>query len=1350
MSDEPIVVDCAILDAQKENIAPTRQGHSAAALQNILSVPRAQRAQQLQETKAQFTRELQEAHQSSHDPLDAYVRFIKWTVDNYPAGKSADSGLVPLLELATRAFKEDPAYKSDFRYLNIWFQYASLVSKPQLIYAYLLANDIGIWYAQTYEEYANVLERDGNRSRADEVYRLGIARKAKPLGLLQTRYNEFMTRMLSAPPTTSQSNNEPIPDATNSQPTLGGRKVLGVRTGTSSSSAAPSSSGPAPRTGNRGKIAVFVDGPPMQGELQSNEWRELDSQVAANKENSQEATPWKGQRLPQLGAATPKTPKISVFRDEDSELPTTTPGKTAETLAIRAEKPPTEAELLFQDPLRNFVDEGGLQQDIDLGAAIAAASSTQAMPPPTRLPSTSSHSRPRPPSDQQAGSAPTSTSSHSRMPKPRPFIAPEAIPGKKPEKWQFNLNLLWNEADQKEYCIAEARARSLGLYGKVWPAPPPPTASGSGVRFEALKGDGSNRTMMREPTVTINTKAAMNDVFDMFNGAGDEEDSFEDEGASLGGGGNMVGEHPGGGLRSSLAFASSSQMQSNIPTATPRIKPFVDPASASHGASNSKATPRFTPFVDLEGSGENGSSSSMSTHAQGSSKTPLAMRSSAAPLNPSSSVLRDSRSLTTAAPTPATSRRPLAFKPFVDGEGDDHMGQVPPTPTPASGHTIPSQLFSAKSPNLLGESAVTPVASSRAKSFDIFRDVASSETARATSGFGCSTTTTPPGAPPVTNKMDAVFSSVFGSDRENEASSGVAKKYSISPKTFPAIKFVPSPDNTEELDPPRQQNMSKITVFMDPPNPPNDRMDLDPHTDSDESEDDYRRVEPDPMHQNDQADEEDYDEELQDDFHSDRPTYRPLSRFPPINEMTPITERTLEYTRMSVDSRRPSLAAGYDEVDEAMESNTKSSQVRRKSRASLAPRRDQSLMPDEEIDEDEVQIPNPCNPFSPMILAALLDLVPVPFDDFRDTRCGRLDMLQKFGAKKPKLNKSSSGGNNIFQLTLGDFTFDVTEKIGEGGFGAVFRATLPSPEDTGDEESQLEEDLAIKVVRPAQLWEFTIICRIREAIFPALRESIIQPRALYVYEDESYLILDHRQHGTLLDCVNKASGTDLASSGDGLAEILAMFFTIELFKIVEGLHVNGFIHGDLKIDNCLVRLAHVPGGPNAWSLRYDPTGENGWSMQGIQLIDFGRAIDTTLFPEGQTFEGDWPTDARDCIEMREGKPWTFEADYHGLAGIIYCMLFKKYIEIVPVVPSSEKHKRYKVAAQFKRYWNGDLWGRIFDLLLNPKKVRSDGTLPIPDEMAKLRHEMEQWLVENSTKGSKNLRGMLKKIWNLYS
>ena len=90
------------------------------------------------------------------------------------------------------------------------------------------------------------------------------------------------------------------------------------------------------------------------------------------------------------------------------------------------------------------------------------------------------------------------------------------------------------------------------------------------------------------------------------------------------------------------------------------------------------------------------------------------------------------------------------------------------------------------------------------------------------------------------------------------------------------------------------------------------------------------------------------------------------------------------------------------------------------------------------------------------------------------------------------------------------------------------------------------------------------------------------------------------------------------------------------------------------------------------------------------------------------------------------------------------MLFGKYIETT-AVPSADGQKQYKISGSFKRYWQVDIWTRLFDALLNSSCVRPDGSLPLCDELAAIRAEMEDWLVANSDRGGKSLKGLLKKV-----
>lgn len=408
---------------------------------------------------------------------------------------------------------------------------------------------------------------------------------------------------------------------------------------------------------------------------------------------------------------------------------------------------------------------------------------------------------------------------------------------------------------------------------------------------------------------------------------------------------------------------------------------------------------------------------------------------------------------------------------------------------------------------------------------------------------------------------------------------------------------------------------------------------------------------------------------------------------------------------------------------------------------------------------------NPCNPSDPHIVNTLLSLIP-PEPDFHDLRTevsGRLDGLRKFAAKCARrgsgrsVSRMSDGGDS-FRVRLPNRAFVLSDKLGEGGFGMVFKAKAVDADaqsddedvDSDDEDSNEEDSnlFALKAVKPRNIWEFHILRRVHSVLPTHCRRSIVSPHALYCYRDESFLVLDLCTQGTLLDVVNHATDAGVSQQGACLDELLVMFFAIELLKFVENMHKVGFIHGDLKIDNCLLRLEEIPGGSNAWSGMYQPTGEGGWAYKGIKMIDFGRTIDTRMYPSGQKFIADWKTTVSDCLELRENRPWTYETDYFGLAGIIYCLLFGKFFEagtVVPIASVEEGQVRYKLAPAFKRYWQGELWSRLFDVLLNPTLVRSDRSLPLVPELVSLRGEMEMWLSSNCNRSSNTLKGLLKKV-----
>ena len=421
--------------------------------------------------------------------------------------------------------------------------------------------------------------------------------------------------------------------------------------------------------------------------------------------------------------------------------------------------------------------------------------------------------------------------------------------------------------------------------------------------------------------------------------------------------------------------------------------------------------------------------------------------------------------------------------------------------------------------------------------------------------------------------------------------------------------------------------------------------------------------------------------------------------------------------------------------------------------------------------EPDETIPNPCAPDDPRIIGRLLSSLEPALDTFsryvdlqNESAEGRLAGLKQRADqnKRRSIGSVSIGGarQRDWPLEIMDHKFQVREKLGEGAFGSVYLAEdldrlapptrkrlnddldssmageladLSVNSDEDPDEAEQRRLVALKVESPPNKWEFYMLNQLHSRLSPRSTESVILHRKFISYSDTSFLLLDFGDKGTLLGLVNNAhaagvgaGGLSGASGPNGVEEVLAMFFVIELLRIIEDMHSNQLVHGDLKIDNCLLRIDEPPAG-ETWSNSYDREGGNGWASKGLTLIDFGRSIDLKLYPAGQTFKANWPVEAKDCREMREGLPWTYETDYHGVAAIAFCLLFGKYMEGTNVP---------QIKQNMRRYWQAELWLELFNLMLNTQEFTDGAQLPILDDMRQIREKMEAWLSVNCNKSGK--------------
>ncbi|KAF8309920.1 hypothetical protein DL93DRAFT_2141053 [Clavulina sp. PMI_390] len=926
-------------------------------------------------------------------------------------------------------------------------------------------------------------------------------------------------------------------------------------------------------------------------------------------------------------------------------------------------------------------------------------------------------------------------------PKPKPeFMVKE---GKRPEVGAFDLEIVWH--NDEEYHRWEYWAKQEGLLGKVWD--PPPIEEDDSVPLKDGSGAGARKSMRNRRSTnvrfaggspTTNTKAALDDVFGMFNETVMVDDLLQD---------------------------GDDDDDNETPASRPPVPSTPAPLIALGGSIKSAS---FTPLVSQPTKPTALATTTPRFEVARDENAP-APKSVAKTPAPKFSVFQESK-------TPGPSTTP-GLAPKFSVFSDSRAENAAITPGVRLGSSVARDPDPARATAVFGGPSKTPTAK-----FSVFQEDGQ-EQIPVTPGMGLRTS-----AAPLALKPASTTSTVSSPPEEDSFDddgpidnipSSPAGVLSLTASTKPKDpKTNPGPPQTTPLSYRDSPSASGLRAS-------DSRQRLESPRGGDVFTDDVARVEGEesPAHESEATADNQEDGDAQDEIDevSENEENDPYDYIPPreyeirggVAIMTPITERTLEYEtsksiRISQGSSRDSISHVLDGLNSSPYGPGKHSSGRPslttnfRRRSSIRPRPSTIREHSEEHeggDEADAGISGatPVNPFLPEMIEGMIDAVWSNLDlsryrDFSDRESQYLERFESHSRKlaRSQLSKSQQDSPAPLAFTLGEEEYNLIEKIGEGGFGAVFLAEDQSIKDllADDPETTQEgsELVAIKVVRPSMLWEYAVLHVLRSSLPPGpILSSIISPHAFYHFSNESHLLMEYSNQGTLLDAVNNASKIGISTQDThGIDELLIMFFAIELIKIIKCLHGEHFIHGDLKIDNCLLRLADPVEIP--LDTIYDPEGEGGWSERGVKLIDFGRTIDAGLFDPEQTFIGNWPTDARDCVEMREGRPWTYQTDYAGLAGIVYCMMFGKYIETVAGPTTAKGRPRYKLATPLKRYWQTELWSRLFDVLLNPTLAREDGTLPLVDELAAIEDTMANWLAANCEKKGKSLKKMLGQMY----
>lgn len=126
------------------------------------------------------------------------------------------------------------------------------------------------------------------------------------------------------------------------------------------------------------------------------------------------------------------------------------------------------------------------------------------------------------------------------------------------------------------------------------------------------------------------------------------------------------------------------------------------------------------------------------------------------------------------------------------------------------------------------------------------------------------------------------------------------------------------------------------------------------------------------------------------------------------------------------------------------------------------------------------------------------------------------------------------------------------------------------------------------------------------------------------------------------------------------------------------------------------------------------------------LVDFGRAVDLMAAAKSGMdamdvrLEGSASEEDMECVAMRKGLGWSFDADTFGLCAAAHVLLFGTHMEI----HYDASTKRWKPRKPLRRYWKKDLWNEFFDTLLNLDEVSQTALGSRPGSLRDLRRKLE--------------------------
>ncbi|CAD7932373.1 unnamed protein product [Amoebophrya sp. A25] len=185
------MVDIQKIEESKENILPLRTGRDLHQLEKS-------------DLEAEITKFEADIRNEKHpDALGTWHAYAKWWQQNSSSSSSSASsskghlGFHDVLQQGTQKFWENEKAHSDYRYLALWLMYGESCLKDSIdMFPFLWANGVGTQFGLLYMAWASVLEKARRFRDVEDVYKMGVARRAQPLPKLEEDYKRFRIRMV--------------------------------------------------------------------------------------------------------------------------------------------------------------------------------------------------------------------------------------------------------------------------------------------------------------------------------------------------------------------------------------------------------------------------------------------------------------------------------------------------------------------------------------------------------------------------------------------------------------------------------------------------------------------------------------------------------------------------------------------------------------------------------------------------------------------------------------------------------------------------------------------------------------------------------------------------------------------------------------------------------------------------------------------------------------------------------------------------------------------------------------------------------------------------------------------------